>query len=72
MAEFELESQVGIGDESIEEGEYEDHEDQDEDEHYDDEIEKLMYGMRADEIIDEMQARVDNFGNILTYVIQKE
>ena len=48
MAEFELESQVGIGDESIEEGEYEDHEDQDEDEHYDDEIEKLMYGMRAD------------------------
>ena len=28
--------------------------------------------MCADEIIDEMQARVDNFGQILTSAIQKE
>ena len=58
----ELESQVGIGGNSIEEGEDEDNEDQDEDEHYEDEIEQLLDGMYADELIDEMQARVGGFG----------
>ena len=52
MAEVELESQVGIGGEIIEEGEVEDHNDQDEYEHYEDEIEQLLDGMCADEIID--------------------
>ena len=71
-AEVELESQVRISGESIEEGEDEDNEDQDEDELCEDEIEKLLDGICADKIIDEMQARVDDFGQILKSVILKE
>ena len=56
-----MEIQVVIGGDSIEEGEDEDYEYQDEDEHCKDEIEQLLDGMCADEIIDEIQARVDNF-----------
>ena len=54
MAEVELESQVGVGGERIEEGEDEYHKDQDEDKHCEYEIEQLLYGICADEIIDEM------------------
>ena len=43
-----MEGQVGISDESIEGGEEEGHEDQDEDEHCEDEIENLLDGMCAD------------------------
>ena len=69
-AEVELESQVRISGESIEEGEDEDNEDQDEDELCEDEIEKLLDGICADKIIDEMQARVDDFGQILKSVFK--
>ena len=58
-----MESQVGISGDNIEEGEDEDNEDQDQDENCEDEIEQLLDGMCADEIIDEMQARVDDFVN---------
>ena len=71
-AEVELEIQVGIGGESIEEGEDKDNEDKDEDEHCEDEIEQLLDGMCSDQIIDEMQAIFDNFNFFLTSVIQKE
>ena len=67
-----MESQVGIGGEVIEEGEDEDHGDQDKDENCEDEIEHLLDGRCDDEIIDEIQARVDNFGKMLTSIIQKE
>ena len=50
-AEVELEGQVGLGGESIEEGEHEDNEDQDEDDHCEDEIDQLLDGTCADEII---------------------
>ena len=62
MAENKLESWVWIIFESIEEGEDEDHGDQDEDEHSEYEIEQLLDVIWDDEIIDEMQARVDDFG----------
>ena len=67
-----MESQVGIGGEVIEEGEDKDHGDQDKDENCEDEIEHLLDGRCDDEIIDEIQARVDNFGKMLTSIIQKE
>ena len=70
--EAELEIQVGIGGDIIEEGEDEDHKDQGEDEQCQDEIEQLLGGICADKIIYEMQERVDDFGQILTSVIQKE
>ena len=50
--EVELERRVGIGGESIKEGEDEYHECQDEYENCEDNIEHLLDGMYADEIID--------------------
>ena len=67
-----MESQVRISGGSIEEGEHEYHEYLYEDEHCEDEIEHLLDGMCDNQIVDEMQARVEDFGQILTSIIQKE
>ena len=63
-AEIELESQVVIGGEIIEEGEYGDHQDQDQYEHCEDENDQLLDGMCPAETIDEIQARVNDFEQI--------